>query len=205
MSSSPSIDAVAHTYARALYELAEGGKGEAARATLEEVAGELEQIVELTRADRHLREFTVSPIVDKDARAAALRRIFEGRVTSLTLRFLLVLNQKDRLSHLASIHRAYDAMLQERFGKIEVDVFTATPIAESQLDHLKDLARRALGKEPVMHRYVEPEMLGGIRLRIGDRLIDGSLSGRLQRMKESILSGGIETLRSRTGQVLDER
>jgi F-type H+-transporting ATPase subunit delta len=205
MSSTPSVDAVAHVYARALFELAGGDSGESARPTLEEVAQELEQIVEITRSDRAFREFLTSPIVDKEARSKALTRMFGGRVSSLTARFLLVLNRRDRLGHLAPIHRAYDQLLQDRFGKVEVDVYTATPIAEGQLSTIRGLVHKALGKEPVIHRYVEPEMLGGIRLRIGDRLVDASLAGRIQRMKESILHSGSESLRSRLGQVLDER
>ena len=202
-STAPSIDAVAHVYARALFELAEGDAGAAARPKLEEVADELEQVVELTRGHRALQEFLVSPIIDRETRGESLRRIFAGRISDLTLRFLVVLNRKGRLGHLASIHRAYDLLLQERFGRVEVDVFTATPVAEGQISTIKDLVHKALGKEPVMHRYVEPEMLGGIKLRIGDRLIDGSVAGRLQRMKESILTDGAGTLRGRLDRVLD--
>jgi len=193
------IDAVALVYARALFELADGAGG---RAKLEEIGDELEQVMELIRSDRRFREFVASPIVDRVKRSDALRSIFHGRVTDLLLRFLLVLNRKDRLGHIESIAQAFDGMIQASFGNIEVDVFTATPIDGGQLEVIKGLVRRALGKEPVLHRYVEPSMLGGIKLRIGDSLIDGSVEGRLQRMKSAILASGASSLRDQITKVI---
>ncbi len=195
------VDAVSLVYARALYELADGAGG---RAKLEEVGDELDQVMELLRSDRRFHEFMSSPIVDRVKRGAALRTMFHGRITDLLLRFMLVVNRKDRLAHIESIAEAYDGLIQAAFGNVEVDVFTATAIDETQLDVIKELVRRALGKEPVLHRYVEPSMLGGIKLKIGDSLIDGSVAGRLDRMKSAIVAGGSTALRDRMNRLIEE-
>jgi F-type H+-transporting ATPase subunit delta len=178
----PSIhtDAVAQVYARSVYELAEQAGG---RDKIMEIAGELEQIAELTREDRSLAAFLASPVIDRKRRADAVRRIFRERVTDLTLRFLLVLNANDRLGHLPAICEAYDQLVHARFGRIEVDAFTAVHLAEAQKETIRKRVGAALGKEVVLYAYTDPQMIGGLKLRIGDRLIDGSVSGILRRMR----------------------
>ncbi|HVP72988.1 MAG TPA: ATP synthase F1 subunit delta [Phycisphaerales bacterium] len=176
-------NALAMTYARSLFELASAAGGQA---KITEVAGELEQIAEIARSDKAFDEFVSSPIIDKTLREASLTRIFQNRVTDLTLRFLLVLNDKGRLGHLESIAGGFDALVQERFGRIEVDVFTAAPLGRDQLGGLQKSIQTALGKEPVLHPYTEPAMIGGVKLRIGDQLIDGSIATRLRRMKRDL-------------------
>ncbi len=176
-------DAVAQVYARSIYELAEQAGG---REKLLEIALELEQIAEVAREARDFAGFLASPIVDRSSREAALRRIFHERVTDLTLRFLLVLNRKDRLGHLEAICEAYDQIVHARFGRVEVDMFTAAPPTEAQKQAIRRRVGEALGKEAVLYAYTDPAMIGGLKLRIGDQLIDGSVAGRLRRMKEHL-------------------
>jgi F-type H+-transporting ATPase subunit delta len=176
-------DALASTYARSMFDLASAAGGQA---KISEVAGELEQIVELARENKSLREFIASPIIDAQRREASLKSIFANRVTDLTLRFLLVLNSNGRLSRLESIASAFDALVQEHFGRIEVDVYTAAPMGREQLDDLGKHIREAIGKETVLHPYTEASMIGGVKLRIGDQLIDGSIATRLKRMKRDL-------------------
>lgn len=186
------IDALASVYARSLYELAEQAGGES---KISEIASELEQLTELMRSNAQFREFLVSPIIDHVARSESLRRIFADRVTDLTLRFLLVLNNKGRLGHLEQIAEAFDHLVQEAHGRVEVDVFTAEPLEHEQLNTIRDRVRTALGREPVLHPYTEPAMIGGLKLRIGDQLIDGSVATRLRRMKRDVQSSGGSRLR----------
>ena len=193
-------DALASVYARSLVDLAQQAGGQD---KINEVLGELEQICELLRSDRKFREFFASPVIDRKARAQSIRKIFGNRVTDLTLRFLLVLNDKNRLGHLEQIFAAIDRMIQEAFGRVEVDVFTPTQLGQTQLEKLRERIRAAIGRDPVLHPYVEPAMLGGLKLRIGDQLIDGSLAGKLRRMKRELLSSGGK-LRDRLTKFIEE-
>lgn len=196
-----SSDALSKVYAKSLYELAEkaGGKGK-----IVEVGEELEEICELARSDRRFGEFLNSPIIDPERRGASLKKIFANRVTDLALRFLLVLNEKGRLGGLESIASAYDHLVQEAFGRIEVDLFTAGPLGAEQLGEVTAKVRSALGKEPVIHSYVEPGMIGGIKLRIGDQLLDGSVASRLRRMRSELLAEGSVAVRGRSKRILEE-
>lgn len=194
-------DALALVYARSLYELADSAGG---ADKITEIADELEQVCELAREDGAFREFLGSPLVDGDRRRQALTRMFENRVTDLTLRFLLVLNQKGRLGHLESIQTAFDQLVQESFGRVEVDVFTAAPLGNEQVALLKERIGGAIGKEAIVHPYTDSTMLGGLKLRFGDQLIDASVSSRLRRMKQDMLQGGAQAIRDRLSAIVEE-
>ena len=108
-------DAAARVYARSLFDLALGKGGQA---VIEDTVGELEDILDLARSDARFGEFLSSPAISGADRARALDKIFKGRVSDLTLRFLHVLNEKGRIAYLPSIASAFDQQTQERFGRI---------------------------------------------------------------------------------------
>jgi F-type H+-transporting ATPase subunit delta len=194
-------DALAQVYARSLFELADEAGG---RDKIVEVAQELEQTCELARGDRTFAGFLASPIINRAKRGAALRRIFHGNVTDLVLRFLLVLNDRGRLRHLETIDDAFDQLVHEAFDRVEVDVFTPGPLDRGQIDALKQRIGAALGKEPVLYAYTDRTMIGGLKLRIGDQLVDGSVSSRLRRLQQSLLRGGGTAMRDRVERVIEE-
>lgn len=193
-------NALANVYARSLFELAQQAGGQD---KIAEVAAEIEQICELLRSDRRAREFFASPIIDRTARGESIRRIFTNRVTDLTLRFLLVLNDKGRLDQLEAVAGAFDQLVQETYGRVEVDVYTASALDRPQLDSMQQRIRQAIGREPVLHPYTEPAMIGGVKLRIGDQLIDGSVAGKLRRMKRDLLNSSGK-LRERMSRFIED-
>ncbi len=194
-------DALANVYARSLLELADEAGGQE---QIESVLGQLEDILDTARADRHFGEFLASRVLSTANRAASLRRIFTGRCDDLVLRFLLVLNQKGRLGHLVAITAAYDALVQERFGRVEVDMFTANPVDFAEIDRIKARLSTILGKEVVVHPYTDESMIGGVKLRIGDQLVDASLSSRLRRMRDQIQTSGGAELRARASRIIGQ-
>jgi F-type H+-transporting ATPase subunit delta len=194
-------DALAHVYARSLYELADEAGGQE---KILEVAQELEQVGELGRADRAFAGMLASPIINQAKRGAALRRIFHGNITDLALRFLLVLNDRGRLAHLVAIGDAYDQLVHEALGRVEVDVYTPGPLEREQVALLKQRIGAALDKEPVLYTYTDQGMIGGLKLRIGDRLVDGSVSNQLRRLRRDLLSGGSTAVRDRLERFIEE-
>lgn len=197
---SANADALAKVYARSLFELAMDAGG---TEKLMEVADELEQICELAREDKKMNLFLTSPVVDVKARGKALSAIFTNRITDLTLKFLLVLNNKGRLDRLESIETAFDQLVQEAFGRIEVDVITPVAIDAELIATIKEKISTVLGKEPVLHPYVDESLLGGIKLRIGDQLIDGSVQTRLRKLSEELKNNGSAAVRERFESFMD--
>ncbi|MFG0273827.1 MAG: ATP synthase F1 subunit delta [Phycisphaerales bacterium] len=194
-------DALARIYAGALFDEAEKAGGQEA---IESTLAELEDILAIAREDAQFSEFLTSQILAPDKRRDSLRTIFNGKVSDLTLNFLLVLNDKGRLDHLGAVAAAYDERLQDRFGRIEVDVYTASPIDGDQASAIEGRLRDVLGKEPVLHRYVDETMLGGLRLRIGDQLVDASVATQLRRMRERLGTSGADEIRGRIEKIIDD-
>lgn len=193
-------DAISTVYARSLFELAEKQGG---REAIEATLGELEDILELARQNRSFAEFLSSRVVSADRRAASLERIFSGRVSDLTKRFLGTLNRKQRLGHLASIVSAYDGLVQTHFGRVEVDVITADPLSPDDLRGVQAKLASALGQDVIAHPYTDASMIGGVKFRIGDRLIDASLATRLRKMRDQLSTSASAAIRANFDRIVE--
>lgn len=194
-------NALSRVYARSLFELVQAKGGQDA---LEETQGELEDILEIARSDAQFNEFLASRTLGAESRATSIRAIFEGRCADLTLRFLLLLNRKGRLSHLPAIVAAFDAMVQESFGRVEVDVYMASPISTDVLAEIKTRFQEVIGKEAIVHPYSDESMIGGIKIRVGDTLIDGSISSQLRRLKDQLSGVGAARLREKVAGIIED-
>ena len=186
-------DAVAMTYARSMFHvlMAQGGQQ-----AVENAQGELEDVLEMARADKKFGEFLSSRIIPEAQRTASLAKIFGGKLSPTTLNFIQVLNEKGRLSSLPAVVEAFVQHVQKAFGRVEVDVHTAAPLSPSeQADMQRNLSEK-LGKQVVLHAYVDPTMLGGVRFQIGDQLLDGSIKTQLARLRDQLTTRGAATVRA---------
>lgn len=187
-------EAVDKVYARSLFELAESEGG---RNRLESLSAELDELVELTRAEPQLSEFFSSRILATEDRRDSINAMFNGTLSDLLLRFLQILNRKERLSRLLSIVAAYEEMVQEKFGRIEVSVYTREAISADQIAQIKARLEVATGREPVIYPYTVPGMIGGVKMQIGDRLFDDSIQTSLRNMSELIKEDGAAAIRTK--------
>jgi F-type H+-transporting ATPase subunit delta len=186
-------DAVAKVYAQSLFDsvFAKGGQ-----AAVEQTLAELDGLMELARSDSRFNEFLASRIIGVEKRSDSIGRMLLGKLSEPTVRFLQVLNDKGRLHAFPAVVSAFDSIAQEGFGRVEVDVYTATPMSEGDKQALAAQLQAKLGKPPVIHTYTDPSMLGGIRIQIGDRLIDASLGTRLAQLREQIATHGLPGIRA---------
>ena len=189
------VNSLARIYAASLFELAEADGG---LPNCETTGLELGEVAAAAQAEPSFREFLRSPVVSTADKEATLRRIFgDGRVSDLLLRFLLVLNKKGRLDQVSGIGEAYTQLLWERTGRVEVDVFSAEPLDEDLAEIVRRRIGEALGKEAVLRSNVDADLIGGLKLRVGDRMIDASVATRLGRIRETLNTSGAEAVRSR--------
>jgi len=170
------------SYARALLELANDEK------RADRVGKGMAAIREVLEETPSFAAFLSDPGIGASERTAVLDKVFRGRASPLLMNFLLVLNDKGRLRLLKQIAEAYAAMLDEQSGKVEVDVTVARKLGREQLAEVKEKVSQALGKDAVVHQYVDPEIIGGLVLRVEDRLIDASVKYQLEAMRERLLS-----------------
>ncbi|HEY8505304.1 MAG TPA: ATP synthase F1 subunit delta [Gemmataceae bacterium] len=182
-------------YAEALYNAAEQD-GKAAEVG-EEFAAFVREVLD---RDPQVDEFLRGMMVGRAEKDRALRRALEGRVEPLFLNFLLVVNRHERLDQLRVIYRSYRELTDERAGRVRVRVRSAVELAEDQRQRLAELLRAALGKEPVLEPAVDPDLLGGMIVQVGDAVYDGSVRTRLENMRTDLLlrsSHEIQTGRDR--------
>lgn len=195
-------DAVDRVYAQSLFELAEAQGG---REQLEAVAGELEELANLIRSHHELAELLGSRIIPAADKERSLNAIFKGRLSDLVLRFLLVLLRKERLNRTLPITVAFDELIQERFGRIEIDLYTRHPLPADQIESIRQRLHKALQREPVLHTYVDETMIGGVRMQVGDKLVDASIDTQLRRMRERLIENGANQVRARFDRIVEDK
>ena len=171
------------SYARAMLELAEEQ-----RLPLEALAGDLNGLREILDGDEAFRLYLADPAIGIEERWELLKRVFAGRISPVVLHTLGVLNEKGRLKLLHEIIDAFDDLLDQKLGKVEVDLIVAHKLTAEQLEDAQKRISQALKREAVVHPYVDENIIGGVVLRVGDQLIDGSVRNQLQTMKDKLLA-----------------
>lgn len=128
-----------------------------------------------------------SPMVDGDEKVGILERTLKSQASPLLLHFLKVMAEHDRLDVLRSVYRLAREMYEEEQGRRTVVIRTAEPIDDAQVQAIADRLRGVLGIEPAIVREVAPELIGGVMLRIGDTVFDGSVATQLERARKHML------------------
>ncbi len=176
MSRSPVIE----TYARTLLELA----------VREEQADEygrcLGEIAWLAESEPDLTRFLETPRVDLRDKKAALREALSGRVPETFLRFLLVVLDKGRQRLLPDIEAAYRDLLDEREGRVHAAVTLSREPDEALREEIQRGLERAFDREVVPHFSTDERLLGGLVVRVGDQVMDGSVRRRLEDMRRNL-------------------
>ena len=182
---------VAHVYARALLNAAQKeGK-------TEEIVEDLDALVrEVLPRDPYLEAFLTSRAVGRERKAQALRAAFHGRASDLFLNFLLVLNEHDRLEALRAIAAAVRELYEQQAGLVHVQVRSAVPLADDQRDRLRQELKARFGREPVLETRVDPDLLGGLTVQVGDVLYDASIRSRLERIRNHLIESSSHAIQS---------
>ncbi len=177
------VNAIARRYARALYD-------EAEQTGLAEEAGRDMDVVERTLSDsRELRVFLANPTIPRTTKGAVIGRLFGGNVGDLVLRFLHLVLDKGRESMLPSMAQAYGLLQDERLGIQEVRAETAVALTPVQEEALKEALEQFTGKQVRLIAHVDPRLLGGIVVRVGDEVRDGSIRHQLAELHERLKEG----------------
>jgi F-type H+-transporting ATPase subunit delta len=172
---------VARSYAEALLELAQADDA------AELYAAELRQIVQLIESEADFRFFLETPRVELRDKKRVLQEVLEGKIPQRLLRFLLVVVDKRRQRVLPEIAAEFDKLVDEHFGRLQVDVTMAEePDAKARANIKKHLD--TLFAAEVLPRFrADPRIIGGVVVRVGDRIMDGSIRHRLQGLRRSLL------------------
>jgi len=147
----------------------------------------MQAVGEVMSKTPHLAEFFSDPKVSQEAKDNLLDRAFGSRFQPLTFNTIRLLSSKDQLALLPEVAQAFEDLLDERLGKVEVDITVAKRLLPPDLEQVRVSLQRSLGKDPVIHQYVDESIIGGIIVKIGDRLIDGSVRAQLDALRNKLL------------------
>jgi len=182
------------TYAKALLEMVD----EQLSGAVDEITAELQQLLDLTQSEPELVQLISTRTMSAADRAGVITRVFKGRITDLIYHFLLTVNEKNRLDQFQGIIRAFVAMAQDRKGMIEVDAYVATTLNDEGVQQIASGVGNVIGKQVLLRQHVDPALIGGLKLRIGDRLIDGSVAVQLKIMRQRMINTGRDKARTFT-------
>lgn len=186
---------VARRYAEALVDAAvKEGQADAAVQELDELASEV--LAQFPVFARILASHRVSA-AEKDR---ILSEVFQGRASDLVMRFLRVLNRHGRLDLLAAAAREARLIWDRRNRRIPVSVRSAVPLNEDQVRVLSDRLAGLVAGTPVLTATVDPGLIGGLVVQVGDLLYDGSVKSRLAQLRKRLIEGKTHEIQSRRDQ-----
>ncbi|HUS91839.1 MAG TPA: ATP synthase F1 subunit delta [Phycisphaerae bacterium] len=145
----------------------------------EEVAGELDGIVELLGRIEGFEELLTAALLSHTERVAVVNRVFHGRVGEPVEALLNVMAHTGRLGLLRTLRRVYRSALYHRQGKREVIVTTAVPLTAEQCERIVSTLAKALRTEPVLTERVDGKVIGGLIVQVGDSVYDASVRAEL--------------------------
>ncbi|RTL62425.1 MAG: F0F1 ATP synthase subunit delta [Hyphomicrobiales bacterium] len=174
----PIMASMAGRYAAALFELAKEQQA------LDQVAGDFKNLSALLDESADFRTLVRSPVIAAADQAKALDAILaKAGANPLTANFLRVIARNRRLFAVGDMMREYALLLARFKGEVSADVATAHPLTEAQLNQLKDTLRISIGKEVQVNTRVDPNLLGGLVVKVGSKMIDSSLRTKLNNLK----------------------
>jgi F-type H+-transporting ATPase subunit delta len=176
------MNPVARRYALALYEEAR------ARSVAEAVDADVLALGESLRNIRELRSALTSPVISRSRKEAVVKRLFDGRLHPLVTSFLLLLIRKEREDLAPAVVAAYTALVDEREGVVEARVRSARPLSVDQAESLRKRLEADTGRSIRLRLDVDPALLGGLVVRVGDRVHDGSLRHQLDLLHDLFVS-----------------
>lgn len=155
-----------------------------------ELADELTGLVAALNADPAVANLLTSPVVGKKARAAAIEAALSGRASRTLSGLLATLQQNNRLALLRPVAAAYRRLIEEQTGLVPVKVTAAVPLTDDQQAKLTENLKKLLKQDPVLNVRVDPDLLGGLVVQVGDSVVDTSVRTRIQTLRTLLLDKG---------------
>jgi F-type H+-transporting ATPase subunit delta len=185
----PSSQALARTYADALLDAAGSGTTE----VLEELTSFVDDV--LAKLPQ-LREVFFSRVIGRDEKIHLIERVFTTRTSPLLANFLKVLVRHDRLDLVPLIAREARLRQEARSGKRRVQIKTAMPLSDQSRDRIRQRLAESLPFEPILETQVDPSLIGGIVIRVGDTVYDSSLATRVTQLRDRIQQRSLHEIQS---------
>jgi ATP synthase F1 delta subunit len=173
------MEEIAQVYARSLFEVAKE------QDKLDEVREQLVQIAEAIDATRELQLFFFSPYFSTEEKKQGLGRAIEG-ADPIVINFLELLIEKHRMPALFRIRREFDTLWQEEHKLLPVTITSAVRLGDDTVRQIGDAIGQQTGRSVELTTRVDPDVLGGLVVRVGNSILDASIRNRLENLRRSV-------------------
>lgn len=176
-----SQSAAAKRYALALFEIAQQHN------QLTSVEDDLREVKSVFKENRELLTVLVSPKLSADRKKDLIRSIF-GQANPLVVNTLLVLIDRKRITETVDVVNEFATLSNEAKGIAEAKVFSTRPLTDDERASISAAFAQKVGKQALrIENEIDPSLIGGIRLQIGNRIFDSSVSAKLDRLKKQLI------------------
>ncbi len=171
---------LAKRYARALFNTA------LKRGIADQIHEDVRSLQELLEEDSSFADFLLSPQVLTEKKVAITLKALEGRTDQLFIDFLLLLVDKKRFDHIYEIFDAYISIYEEHRGILKAKVVSAVPLDEAQEAAVLEMLSRETNKEIRLTKNTDPDIIGGLVVFLGEKIIDGSIKFQLESFRKTL-------------------
>ncbi|MBV9464297.1 MAG: ATP synthase F1 subunit delta [Verrucomicrobiae bacterium] len=183
---------LASVYAQALLNSAEAAHD------VPRVLEEIDSLVDDVLAkNAHLRELLFGAAVGRKRREEAIEKAFKGRACDIVFKFLLVLNTHERLDMIRHIRHALHELNDERRRHLRVFVYSAQKLTDDFRKRIADEVQKRFQLDPILVPIVDPTLLGGLKLRIGDQVLDATVRSKLDNLRNQLIEKSSHEIQSR--------
>jgi F-type H+-transporting ATPase subunit delta len=176
---------VAATYAEALFEAASDA------GAVDAVAGEVAGFAEAVEGSAELRQFLDNPEIEARAKKEALQELTSS-AAPITANFLQVLVDRGRITEFPEIARAFADRVAAEEGRLEVEAVTAVPLPDDLRNRIVEEISRKTGRTVDLTESVDPEIVGGLVLRIGGAVVDASVRHRIEELRAALQAAPVD-------------
>ena len=181
----PSVSGVSGRYATALFELARDAN------SIDAVGADLDKFDAMLSESADLKRLVRSPVFAADAQLRALSAVLDkAGISGVSANFLKVLTANRRLFAVSDVIRAFRALVAKFKGEASAEVTVAEALSDKNLDALKVALKSVTGKDVALNVKVDPSIIGGLVVKLGSRMVDGSLRTKLNSIKHAMKEAG---------------
>ncbi len=169
---------VASRYAKSLIDLA------SEQNSLEPVRKDIELFLETCRANPQLQAVLKNPIIGLDKKASIMDGLFAGKLNEMILSFFKIVIRKGRSEVLYATAKEFISQYNILKNVVKATVISASPLSQENISHIEDVVKQATKGEVILKAQVDPDLIGGFILKVGDKQFDTSISGKLNKLRK---------------------
>lgn len=192
------VEKLARVYAQAVLDAA--GDSNAQAAVMEELKALVSEV--LDRFPKFEQLFA-SELISQDEKLEMIDRVFGGKLSDTALSFLKVMGDHSRLGLLRQVVNSAQRVWAERNDRRTVEIELAQEAAPPLLQELVNTLKKSLGAEPMVNTVVNPELIAGFVVRVGDKVYDASVRTSFERARSAMVARAVEAIQSRPDQFME--